>query len=838
MVSIPAEIGSLAKLESLNLSGNRLAIFPGEICRLESLISLNLENNQLASIPKEINDLINLKLLDLSGNRITELPNEVSGLTKLRGLNLDGNPILVFPAQIVDLPDFHLLYLDSTQLRNWADAIIKLKGVTLYVRNIEDRSFDVISLEIISGFNTGQDLIDYFFRAQGSEGGGLNEAKIIVIGQGNVGKTSLCQRLMGELYQSLGRTEGVEIKKWETKVVNSQTGNLEWVKLNIWDFGGQEVYHTTHQFFFRSRCIYLVVIDARLGITESRLHYWLRQAQAFGGDAPVIVVLNKAEDNATLDRRYEKDRDAVLSLRSIFPAIFDCILVSCEYPPLEIDKVEEAIGAVITEKMPEVFSAIPENWLKVKQRLEESLQNYLDETEFEEMCADIPEEERKRLIETLDALGVIISFEEGRCADTNVIKPEWITKGIYKILSSYILDEKNGRISHEEIQEIFRGEGDYPPRQVEYILRLMEKHDLCFIETSPNGERSLLFPVAFSVRELKHQPLGASTTHLEFSYENEYYDSIIVRFLKNAYKSYGPDFFYWRKGLMGRFGPHQIYVRADEVSNKIEVRIDGAPGERFPLLDEIISTIDDIHNDFGELTVEKTLFHPKNNYAFSYENVLKRWQNGKNSIGYIDAQGDAVNISIEYLIEGIISEEIKEEEVAEEIGKLENSIRDLRITHDRELEDRNEKIVSLQRNINSLINGLEKAVEDSEKIKEGLDSEASKIVKLYAIGSFLAVSLVLLGWISLMLWVDWNVMDKANTIAGILILITYYGFVAFTLKEPNPLRFLERLFEKSKNKLYIEFSFDLASHEARKQQLVNFQKLTIVEKPNHEIPAN
>ena len=35
--------------------------------------------------------------------------------------------------------------------------------------------------------------------------------------------------------------------------------------LRTWDFGGQEVYRITHQFFFTKRALYMVVWSAREG---------------------------------------------------------------------------------------------------------------------------------------------------------------------------------------------------------------------------------------------------------------------------------------------------------------------------------------------------------------------------------------------------------------------------------------------------------------------------------------------------------------------------------------------------------------------------------------------
>ena len=77
---IPAEIGSLINLTSLNLSFNQLTgSIPSEIGNLTNLISLSLGNNQLTgSIPSEIGNLTSLMELFLIENQLTGLIPETT----------------------------------------------------------------------------------------------------------------------------------------------------------------------------------------------------------------------------------------------------------------------------------------------------------------------------------------------------------------------------------------------------------------------------------------------------------------------------------------------------------------------------------------------------------------------------------------------------------------------------------------------------------------------------------------------------------------------------------------------------------------------------------------
>ena len=127
----------------------------------------------------------------------------------------------------------------------------------------------------------------------------LNEAKMLLVGQGSVGKTSLVKRLVENTFDPHeNKTEGIDIKPWQVTV------DAEEIRLNVWDFGGQEIMHATHQFFLTKRSLYLLVLDVRLSEEENRVEYWLKMIQSFGGESPIIIVGNKIDQQPLdLDRR-------------------------------------------------------------------------------------------------------------------------------------------------------------------------------------------------------------------------------------------------------------------------------------------------------------------------------------------------------------------------------------------------------------------------------------------------------------------------------------------------------------------------------------------------------
>jgi GTPase SAR1 family protein len=80
-------------------------------------------------------------------------------------------------------------------------------------------------------------------------------------------------------------TRGVDIKKWKI-----QTDITPDFTINIWDFGGQEIYHSTHQFFLTKRSLYLFLWEARKDDNLINFDYWLNVIKLLSNNSPLVVM--------------------------------------------------------------------------------------------------------------------------------------------------------------------------------------------------------------------------------------------------------------------------------------------------------------------------------------------------------------------------------------------------------------------------------------------------------------------------------------------------------------------------------------------------------------------
>ncbi len=445
LLALPEAIGQLTALQLLVLTGNQLTALPEAIGRLTALQLLVLTGNQLTALPESFGQLTVLQNLLLSQNQLTALPGAIGRLAALQNLDLSQNQLTALPEAIAGLTALQSLNLSQNQLTALPDVLGRLPALQhLYLHGIEALG---IPPEVLGPTWDGvlkkkaqaaksSDILQYYFRRKGEPTRRLNEAKALIVGQGGVGKTSLVKRLVKDEYDpDEPRSEGINIVYWQIPGRPDPGHEGERIRLNIWDFGGQEIMHATHQFFLTKRSLYLVVLDARKGENESNIHYWLKIILSYSGDSPVLVVTNKCETSPLELNENRLKLDYAPNLRGFFK-------VSCATGA----GVEELRKAMIEQvnDLPFVYDELPGSYFAVKEKLSEEARtkHFLDITEYERLCHQhglYKRSEQELLLRFLHDLGNVLNFHDPgspfQMRETNILNPEWVTGGVYKILN-------------------------------------------------------------------------------------------------------------------------------------------------------------------------------------------------------------------------------------------------------------------------------------------------------------------------------------------------------------------------------------------------------------------
>ncbi|WP_432977721.1 COR domain-containing protein [Dactylosporangium sp. CA-233914] len=303
------------------------------------------------------------------------------------------------------------------------------------------------------------------------------EAKVLLLGEGNVGKTSLVAALRGEPFiRNRSTTHGIEIDEitlpHPRRAIN--------VVLRTWDFGGQEVYRITHQFFFGRRALYLVVWNAREGQEQNEVEGWLRRIRLrVGADAAtVIVATHVAERNPELNYP---------SLRREFPQmLLDQRGVDSETG----DGIEDLKSIIAREaaRLPQMGQVVSERWIAARDEILALglVEPQITFDEFSSTCGrhNLSENEIAAFASLLHDLGQIVYYgdDEG-LRDVVVLNPEWLTKAIGYVLEDKQTRESHGVLSHKRLKDIWiNGPGgkSYSAKYHPYFLRLMEKFDVSY----------------------------------------------------------------------------------------------------------------------------------------------------------------------------------------------------------------------------------------------------------------------------------------------------------------------------------------------------------------------
>jgi internalin A len=661
--SLPPEFSQLSNLTELYLANNQLSSLPPEISQLSNLTELYLANNQLSSLPPEISQLSNLTELDLDNNQLSSLPPEISQLSNLTELDLDNNQLSSLPPEISQLSNLTRLDLDNNQLSSLPPEICQLSKLTrLYLDN---NPLTSPPPEIIE--QGTQAILTYLReRLEGS----LRQwiSKLLVVGEGGVGKTSLLRALRGEEFDTQeSTTHGIEIKSLD--LTHPAKAGVT-MQLNTWDFGGQEIYHATHQFFLTNRSLFLLAWNARLGFEQGKLYYWLDTIKALAPESPILLVATHID---------ERDADLPLAeLRRNYPQIIEHCKISCQIS-LGVEELRQAI-AEAAAKLPLMGEIWPTTWLNAANAIRTQPKKQITPQQLWDIMAEskVADISKEVLARWLHELGEILYFQDNEeLNDTVILKPQWVTEYISKVLESEEVIKRVGIFTRQEMAKLWR---DLEPSMRDHFLHLMERFDLSY-RTEENRDISLV------VERLPFDPPNYEHKWQQIKQTSECHE-ISMKFQLNTIPAGIPTWFiarqhrfttntHWRNGVLFADTPEQKHlalVQAFPHERYLQLTVRGAyPLNFFVLLkDGIEKTLE----RFPGLQIQRKIPCLGHNgkpcsHEFDYEQVQKRLQKQKLTIECPEATEDE-DVSVTALLQGLYW--TKQDAVLDSLNDLKNRV--------------------------------------------------------------------------------------------------------------------------------------------------------------------
>ena len=134
--------------------------------------------------------------------------------------------------------------------------------------------------------------------------------KVIIIGPGAVGKTSLLHRFVENKFSFRYKmTIGADFL---SKIINYKPELT--IKLQIWDIGGQERYKFLRSSFFDGANGALLVFDLSRWHTFEEIENWLSDLHEYAGeDVPFALIGNKVDLIDEKDEIYERENAEVFA---------------------------------------------------------------------------------------------------------------------------------------------------------------------------------------------------------------------------------------------------------------------------------------------------------------------------------------------------------------------------------------------------------------------------------------------------------------------------------------------------------------------------------------------
>ncbi|MBT5664514.1 MAG: hypothetical protein HOJ06_04175, partial [Rhodospirillaceae bacterium] len=645
-------LAALTGLTSLNLNSNNIGESDVEaLAALTGLTSLHLNDNEIGDSGAEaLATLTGLTSLHLNDNEIGDSGAEaLAALTGLTSLHLWNNQIGNSGAEaLARLTGLTFLDLDNNQIGDsgvealavltgltslyLADNNIEPQGVRKFFDSISSRTANQLNRLVLSNNNNLEALMPpevwqtsdarallasyrrYVLSEDEESLQPLNEAKLLIVGDEGVGKTSLVRFMvhMQPRDPDEEKTPGISIlDKIETQEWTPDGSDIQ---LNVWDFGGQEIMRGTHRFFLTERSLYILLLQNRFEDDAPKVHEWLKTIRDKSSQCPVIVVVSKCD----VDKPYIR-KDDETSLRADYPNIVGFLRLSCNDDDESRKRVLE-LRALIAETLADktllthVQDTIPAGWRRVKDAVAQLAdeRSILTLATFETLCLDGQDDndritdpdEQRALLRLLNDLGTVVAHGLERDApavkrEITLLDPNWLTAAIYPVLEKAAMDPVPGEFSKSQLSDWLDAE-KYPPERHEFILDMMTDPDIGLAaRLQSGGDERYLVPRALPSNAPFYD--NWPNTSIRFRYRYELLPSaFFARFIVEAHRDLTEPPTRWQTGAVLSIEGCPVLIRADLGDRQVDIMVDGAAGRGRAALNAVRRYLEIVHELFPE----------------------------------------------------------------------------------------------------------------------------------------------------------------------------------------------------------------------------------------------
>ncbi|MDH5178861.1 MAG: ADP-ribosylation factor-like protein [Gammaproteobacteria bacterium] len=633
---------NLTKLTALNLRFNRVSDEGVKILgKFTQLHTLDLAGNQISNdAGYALASLTELTVLDLSYTKINDL-TPISSLKKLTSLNIS-------ITRVSDLSPVKHLFTKGIPIIQAEDRFQHPRGILVFGCPLVHPSPEIIEQGNVAVLNYFREL-----EAQGVDF--LFEAKVLIVGEGGAGKTSLLRRLYQPgkpLPKEDETTKGIEICSIEFQLDSDHD-----FRLNVWDFGGQQIYHATHQFFLTKRSLYILVDDTRKdhkSVQDEGFKYWLEVIEVLTENSPVLIFQNeKGGRSKTIDESGIKNRFS--NIKNFYRGNLE--------NPNSVNRLRKAIQHFVQE-LPHIGEEVPAKWVAIRTAIEAmtKIRPHISQHEYFDIYAQHLEFDRDKALHLsryLHDLGVFLHFQDDwQLRNTVILQNRWATEAVFRVLDDETVKNKLGRFDLNDCDRIW-ADSKYNDVHRE-LLALMEKFELCYrlIDMKPDTwlAPQLLNP-SETILLYKWERLGDMVLCYRYEFMPK---GIISRLIVRLHRFVIQPDLAWINGVLFEHEGTCALVKATERGNEILIRARGT--ENNALLSVIASELDALNKSYRGLDEKVQKWVPcicsqcrasTSPEFFEHKRLVKRKQDNRLKV---ECPASYENVSVLELLDGIKSD--------------------------------------------------------------------------------------------------------------------------------------------------------------------------------------
>ena len=541
-VSDLSPLSALESLQSLHLNDTQVSDL-SPLSTLESLQSLHLNDTQVSDL-SPLSTLESLQSLSLWSSKVSDL-SPLSDLTNLQSLDLDDT-------QVSDLSPLEGKVWKRLSLRNLG-SVTGLDH-TFFKDNFSAPSSEAVDSERSPRFSfegtypaniasdflrglEGQHLLQALLDHSRSKTQLYSDIKAVLLGNGQVGKTSLIHALRGKRGMMCESTHGIDVSYFDLEkdlgLSKSNAGSTSEPpgQIHLWDFGGQDLYHETHRHFMKQAGIYILAWNPASEAADHhvingdrfpnhKLRYWLELIERYSRENAQILIVQTQADRYEHGELSDETKSFLDELRERKRIGYQVLKVDF----LSTNRIENAkqtfLDAAITarrafnDQLPKGFKTALQAF---QEKCAEATKTYLirdpqaaespdwlmSRPAFDEFCAEMEEDTRKRkfpfledednrssFLRVLTNSGLVIhdpkSLEDPRL----VVARQWLLEPIYALLDRRgpygYLKIRQGIFRHPDVER-FWDKKNFSKDQRKLALAFMAKNGLLITDWQSDG---------------------------------------------------------------------------------------------------------------------------------------------------------------------------------------------------------------------------------------------------------------------------------------------------------------------------------------------------------------